>query len=545
MIIAEAEVLLRPVAGPQFATQLDQQVTGAVTKTKKLDTALQGVGNTAVTTGKKIEGAGVSASGTGKKLEAVGGSGKKLESSLIGVAKQGTVSGTVLSKLGLQSSILGQALSGALPTAATIGAAAIAVFAFKGIKSFLTLADSVRQFQIVSGASAVDASKLIAVTSALGVSSQSAGTGVFFLEKNLEHATPKLAALGVTIAKTNTGALDVTSTLLNVADAVTATEDPAKKALIAFDAFGRGGKALLPVLEQGRAGIKALIDEAQKSGQIISQQQVDQAFKFQSQLHHLGEEAGKFGRSLGSVVVPALAALAEGLSQDLDWLGKFGSEIGKIFRDPGAFLGDVGRFLNPFPPAAKKAADGATELHGKVIAVNQEMDTLAHTSVLTSDQITKLGNDLAAAGFSADQSAQLIDSVTTASANLAVQATKTVAQVNRLGIGITREFGLTKHQVLDWQRTLSTSLNFVEGDLQTLGGQSKLSAADVVKSFDQQLRAMATYKDNFDKILARNAPADLVKQLADMGDKGATLVAALANANQTQFDRIVHDWTLA
>ncbi len=96
-----------------------------------------------------------------------------------------------------------------------------------------------------------------------------------------------------------------------------------------------------------------------------------------------------------------------------------------------------------------------------------------------------------------------------------------------------------------WRQDSVADLNAVQGSLGDLANKANLTAEEVLKAFDKQLRAMARYQDNWEKLLARGLPDSLVKQLQDMGMQGANIVAALASANQRQFNRIVSDWNRA
>ncbi len=530
-ILAEAEILIRPVT-QQFASQLDKQVQASVTSINKK-----------AIISPKIDDKGQTSKFTGAL--------SKLDKGLQDVGKAGPIAQTAIGRLGSGVSRLTSLFGGAVTPIAALGLAVGAV-TVKGIHDFVALATSVRQFQIISGATAQDASKLVAASDALGVSTQAAGTGVFFLEKNLEKTAPKLAALGVEVVKTKDGALDLSSTFLNVADAISKTADPAERAQIAFTAFGRGGKALLPILEQGRVGIQKLFDEAGKHGQILDQSQVDNAFKFKLALHDLGEAASKFGRDLGSAVVPALAALARGLDTVLTDIGNVAS-----FLDRNLF-GPLGHDFNVATNAVDRWAQSfAASLHipqdqGLLKKISQGFADTAASAGLSADQIKAAQIQLGlipvtanAAATSTADATQATDALAQSQADAAAAEKHHINQLNALKDTTTHVFGDTKHQVLEWQKTLNTSLNFVAGDLSNLAGKAKLSAKDIVKSFDDQLKAEGKLTDNFDTLLKRHLPADFIKQLADMGAQGAPLVSALAAANKTQFDKIVNDWEQA
>ncbi|GEM_PF-3957111 len=105
--------------------------------------------------------------------------------------------------------------------------------------------------------------------------------------------------------------------------------------------------------------------------------------------------------------------------------------------------------------------------------------------------------------------------------------------------------GMTATDFDTWRKGTIESLNSVMGSLDDLSGKAKLTASDILKAFDNQLEAMSNYRKNWETLLARGLPDSFVKQLQDMGMKGANIVAALANANEKKFDQIVRDWLKA
>lgn len=192
-----------------------------------------------------------------------------------------------------------------------IAAAGAAVGVGLAVKSFTDLASEVREFQRVSGAGAEEASRFVSVFKRLGIDADTAGRGLFFLAKSVEEDENKLAALGVQVARNTQGNVDLTETLLNVADAVSASEDPALRARLTFEAFGRSGQNLLPVLAQGREGLEKFFEASERGGQIMSDEDLARAKEFSFAIKDLTTEFGGIGRELGSTVIPLLTDVAD------------------------------------------------------------------------------------------------------------------------------------------------------------------------------------------------------------------------------------------
>ena len=70
--------------------------------------------------------------------------------------------------------------------------------------------------------------------------------------------------------------LDAEAQFMKMADAIAAIEDPAQKAAAANKLFGRSGKELLNVLNQGSAGLREFIKEAERVGGVITREDIRQ-----------------------------------------------------------------------------------------------------------------------------------------------------------------------------------------------------------------------------------------------------------------------------
>ena len=212
----------------------------------------------------------------------------------------------------------GSALKVGLAGGALAAAGGIAAFAVSGVNSLVSLAGEVRNFQRASGASVAESSRFVAVLDDMGISAETGATAVFKLGKTAEKAPQNLAAVGVAVAKAKDGTTDLTETLLNAADAYAAQPDPAKRAEIAFAAFGKQGQALIPILEQGRKGLKEFFKDAEDSGQILSPKDLADTRKYELAIDDLGDAVEKLKRRGGRTALPFVTGLAETGSQVVD-----------------------------------------------------------------------------------------------------------------------------------------------------------------------------------------------------------------------------------
>jgi hypothetical protein len=219
-------------------------------------------------------------------------------------------------------------LTSAAVAAGGIAAAGLAVD--KVVSAFADATGQVRSFQRVSGATAEDSSRLVAAFHVLGVDSDSAGTAMFRLAHNLDGSKDALSKYGVEIARSKGGSIDLTNTLLNVADAVSKVGPGAQADAIAFAAFGRQATTLLPVLLRGRDGLKELFDAAQAHGEVFNQDDLDKGKAFSLATKDLGQAVQGLEIQLGEGLVPALTSATKGLDGFITSANKATGPIGGI-----------------------------------------------------------------------------------------------------------------------------------------------------------------------------------------------------------------------
>lgn len=140
--------------------------------------------------------------------------------------------------------------------------------------------------------------------------------GLKFLSVNMVEASRQTGdgealfrRLGVS-ATTATGQLRPTeAVLLDLADVFAKSKDGAGKAEVAVKLFGKAGLDLIPFLNQGKTGIKELMDEAARLGLVMSQQDAEAANKFNDELKKLSASMRGVTLSLGKELIPTITEL--------------------------------------------------------------------------------------------------------------------------------------------------------------------------------------------------------------------------------------------
>ncbi|MDQ3756502.1 MAG: hypothetical protein M3394_01470, partial [Actinomycetota bacterium] len=256
----------------------------------------------------KVDEAGQKANTLGSKLTTTVGNLASSFTSKLGPA--GGMAESALARITSGAGTAGSALQTGLAGGAVAGAAGLAALAVKGVSSFVSLASEVRNFARASGASAEEASRWVAVADDMGIESEKLSSSLFKLGKTVGADEEALRKHGIELARNEDGTVNLTETMLNVADAFAGTTDPAKRAEIATAAFGKSGKDLIPILEQGREGLKAFFEGAEGDRQILSQEDLDSAREYELALDNLGDAIGGLERGLGKTLVPLLADAA-------------------------------------------------------------------------------------------------------------------------------------------------------------------------------------------------------------------------------------------
>lgn len=219
-----------------------------------------------------------------------------------------SVSGTVNGQFSQSMSLLSKHLG----MTAVIGAATS--FGYLA-KQAIDTADELYKMSQKVGVSVESLSTLKYAAELSDLSMEQMQIGLKKLSTNLydiAHGSGKEAS--VAFGEIGVVALDVTGKmrpteqiLLDVADKFAGMSDGAEKSAIAVKLFGKAGLELIPFLNQGKDGIKALTDEAEKLGLKISTETGQSAERFNDTLT-------TFKNTLNGLVTESLPPLLEDLN---------------------------------------------------------------------------------------------------------------------------------------------------------------------------------------------------------------------------------------
>ena len=210
--------------------------------------------------------------------------------------------------------------------AAIAGAAAATGLAVITVKS-IQAGDAIDKAAKRTGLATDSIQKLGFAAEQSGTSFEAVEKGVTRLSRNLldaEHSAfspgaRALNALGIELKDLE--GLTTEEKFLRVGDALGKLADDSEQAGRAQELFGRAGTQLIPLFEEGRAGIERLGDELAATGNIMSEDMVRSAAQVNDQLNVMQKVASGLAYQAGSVLVPALGEVLDAVTDITDALG--------------------------------------------------------------------------------------------------------------------------------------------------------------------------------------------------------------------------------
>ena len=112
--------------------------------------------------------------------------------------------------------------------------------------------------------------------------------------------------LGIAYTNTDGSLRDSTDVMLDVAERFSTMKDGAEKSALAMDIFGKSGAEIIPFLNQGKDGISALTEQADRLGITLSGDVADAAGQFNDNIEILKGAAQGFGNQVMKGLLPAL-----------------------------------------------------------------------------------------------------------------------------------------------------------------------------------------------------------------------------------------------
>jgi hypothetical protein len=195
--------------------------------------------------------------------------------------------------------------------------------AFEGIKHGFEAFDSLEKHNIdllrtteILGGNGQAASAWSVIANEMGLSLDTIDRGFAKLATDMNAAAnPALKQMGITAEDARGKLRPLNDVIGDVADYMHRHAGAANLSALANQLFGRSGYELLPILEQGRAGIAAITDEARKYGLILDATTIERNAAFTFQLREAQMAGEGLAVSLGNALLPGLAAVGQAFSK--------------------------------------------------------------------------------------------------------------------------------------------------------------------------------------------------------------------------------------
>jgi lambda family phage tail tape measure protein len=340
-----------------------------------------------------------------KKIEAAStpaSTGLKLLSSAANDAKFQLQAAT--DRLGLFGSVLGKLGPAGLIAGAGIAAMGVGITAL-----VLPVANTADELANLAQKTGVSVEALSALTYVAQMSDtdlqglvkglQRLSVAMFDTQVQGEEGSAALKALGVSAVDASGQIRPTEQVLLDLADKFANMPDGADKSALAMKLFGKEGMSLIPLLNQGRAGITALMEEAERFGLVINSQTAQAAELLNDNLDRLRAMLEGVQRQIGAAVIPVLADFTEQVILAQTEAGSFSNELQRITANREATI----TFLESVASGLAFIAESAVLLK-RVIA--QPFDSL---SVVGKDIETWFKTDLLRSGKSMGLDPKVID----------------------------------------------------------------------------------------------------------------------------------------
>jgi hypothetical protein len=188
-------------------------------------------------------------------------------------------------------------------------------------KSVIDTADHINDMSKTLGVAVEDLSRLQYAAEQSGTDLDSLGVGLKKLAKAASEAAggskeqkEAFDDIGVAVTDASGKLKPMQQILLEVAEKFSNMEDGAEKAAEAQKIFGKAGADLIPLLNEGAAGVQALMDQADALGITLSTETAQAADEFNDSLNTMKANAIGTARTIVGVLLPALTALSKGLN---------------------------------------------------------------------------------------------------------------------------------------------------------------------------------------------------------------------------------------
>lgn len=206
--------------------------------------------------------------------------------------------------------------------AAAIGAAGMLGMAAKAAST----ADDLLTLSNVTGFSVEELQKMQYASDRIDVSMDTMTGSITKLTKGMASGADIFDKLGVSITDQNGDMRNATDVWYDAIEALSKIENETERDQVSMELFGKSAMEMAGIVDDGGEALKALGEEAEATGNILSGEAVEDAVAFNDQMDKLKATASQAflsaGASLADTLVPALEGLVNVISDVLSWFGQ-------------------------------------------------------------------------------------------------------------------------------------------------------------------------------------------------------------------------------
>lgn len=208
-----------------------------------------------------------------------------------------------------------------ISTAAGVAAGGMLAMAYNAATS----ADDLLTLANTSGFSVEELQKLQYASSFVDVSMETMTGSISKLTKNMASGNKAFEKLGISVTRSDGTMRDATEVWYETIEALGHIGNETERDQLSMEIFGKSAMEMAGIVDDGGAALKALGKEAEKTGNILSQDAVEDAVAFNDQMDELKGKATmaffEAGAALADTLVPALETLVDVITSVLSWFG--------------------------------------------------------------------------------------------------------------------------------------------------------------------------------------------------------------------------------
>ena len=271
-------------------------------------------------------------------------------------------------------------------------AAAIGTFAVKAIGQFQDLALEVDKFANSTGLASEEASRYVEVAGDMGIESAAVEKAINKMNVEIGKGSKAFEELGIEVVRTEDGLLNTNETFIKAIGALSGVKDPADRARIATELFGKGWRDMSELIVGGEGKLRQALG-AVSDAKIIDQKEIDKAKELRAVQDRLKDAFEDFALTVGQVLLPALVKFLEvssKIAEGLSFVGK-GARIALDALNPfDSVMSGVARVSDSSASAWERGYGAIQTLGSALPGVNVALDALGGWLFGSDDKTKKL-----------------------------------------------------------------------------------------------------------------------------------------------------------